>query len=244
MKALVCISHVPDTTTKIKYNAEGNALDANGVTFVINPYDEYGLVRAIEFKEATGQGSITVLSVGGADVEPTLRKALAIGADDAVRIDAQPGDARSVANMIADYARDKGFDVIFFGKESIDFNGSAVPGMVAELLDLPFISNAIKMDGGNGSAQLHREIAGGYEKVESSLPAVVSCQKGMSEWRIPNMRGIMMARKKQLQVVPGSGSAYVTTTKLELPPPKAGCTYIEPEEAEKLIQMLSDKGVI
>ena len=245
MKALVCISHVPDTTTKIQYTPDGKSLDKSGVTFVINPYDEFGLVRAIEEKEKTGSGSVTVLCVGSAEVEPTLRKALAIGADDAVRIDADPVDGRSVATMIADYAKDKGYDAIFAGKESIDSNGSEVPGMIAEMLSVPFVSLCTSFSVEGSTAQLQREVDGGYEKIECSTPLVVSCQKGMAEWRIPNMRGIMMARKKPLTVAPAtSATAYVTTDKLELPPAKSGCVYVEPAEAEKLVQILNDNGII
>jgi electron transfer flavoprotein beta subunit len=245
MKSLVCISHVPDTTTKIKYTADGQALDPTGVTFIINPYDEFGLVRAIEFKEQSGQGNITVLCVGGLEVEPTLRKALAIGADDAVRVDAQPQDGMSVAEIIASYARGKGFDFIFFGKESIDSNGSEVPGMVAELLDLPFVSQAIKLDVDGGKAKVQREISGGYEALEATLPLVLSCQKGIAEWRIPNMRGIMMSKTKPLQVVnPEAVAPAVNTVRFDLPEAKTGCTYIAPEEAEKLVDILFQKGLI
>lgn len=245
MKSLVCISHVPDTTTKIQYTPDGKALDKNGVTFIINPYDEFGLVRAIEFKEQSGQGNITVLCVGGPEVDATLRKALAIGADDAVRVNAEPLDGMFVAQQIAAYAKDKGFDCIFFGKESIDSNGSEVPGMVAEYLGLPFVSQAIHLTVENGKAKLHRELDGGYESLESSLPVVVSCQKGISEWRIPNMRGIMMAKTKKLDVVtPVAGEAAVSTVKLELPPAKGGCTYIDAEDPGKLVELLVDKGLI
>jgi len=245
MKSLVCISHVPDTTTKIKYTDDGKALDSTGVTFIIGPYDEYGLVRAIEFKEESGQGQVTVLCVGGPEVEPTLRKALAIGADDAVRVDAHPEDGMFVAKQIADYAKDKGFDFVFFGKESIDHNGSEVPGMVAEYLGLPFVSQAIHLNMDGDTAVLHREVDGGYEVIHSSTPAVVSCQKGISEWRIPNMRGIMMAKRKPLAVSAATeATAAVTTEKLELPPPKAGCHYIDADEPEKLVEILVDKGLL
>jgi electron transfer flavoprotein beta subunit len=247
MKSLVCISHVPDTTTKIQYTADGKALDKNGVTFIINPYDELGLVRAIEFKEQSGQGNVTVLCVGNAEVEPTLRKALAIGADDAVRIDTGTAeiDGLFVAQQITAYAKDKGFDFVFFGKESIESNGSEVPGMVAELLDLPFISQAIKLVVEAGSAKLQRELDGGYESIVSSIPAVVSCQKGIAEWRIPNMRGIMMAKSKQLAVVAAiAAEVAVSTEKLQLPTVKSGCTYIDADNAGKLVEILVDKGLI
>lgn len=245
MKSLVCISHVPDTTTTIKYTDDGKALDSAGVTFIINPYDEFGLVRAIEFKEQSGTGHITALCVGGPEVEPTLRKALAIGADDAVRVDGNPVDGMYVAKQIAAYAEGKGFDFIFFGKESIDSNGSEVPGMVAELLGLPFVSQAIHLTMEGDKANLQREIGGGYEVIESSIPCVVSCQKGIAEWRIPNMRGIMMAKRKPLAVEAAvEAAAAVSTEKLELPPPKSGCTYIEPDQADKLVDILYDKGLL
>lgn len=245
MKSLVCISHVPDTTTNIKYTADGKALDTTGVTFIIGPYDEYGLVRAIEFKEKSGQGHVTVLCVGGTEVEPTLRKALAIGADEAVRIDGEAKDAMYVAKQIAEYAKGKDFDFVFFGKESIASNGSAVPGMVAEYLGLPFVSQATSLEVEGGTAKLHRELAGAYEVVESSTPCVVSCQKGIAEWRIPNMRGIMMAKRKPLAAVPAVEAAVaVSTEKLELPPPKSECVYIDADQPEKLISILHDKGLI
>jgi electron transfer flavoprotein beta subunit len=246
LNCLVCISHVPDTTTKIKYNAEGNGLDKTGVTFVINPYDEFGLVRAVELQEAAGgQGKVTAICIGNAEVEPTLRKALSIGANDAVRIDAEPLDAFYVASQIAAYAKDKNYDIIFFGKESIDNNSSAVPGMVAELLGLSFISYATKLTAENGKAIIHREVDGGYEVLESSFPLAVSCQKGMAEWRIPNMRGIMAARTKPLAVVaPAAVEPAVTTMRFDLPPAKVGCTYVEAAEAEKLVEILHNKGLI
>lgn len=245
MKSLVCISHVPDTTTKIQFTPDGKALDKNGVTFIINPFDEFGLVRAIEFKEQSGQGNVTVLCVGGADVEPTLRKALAIGADDAVRIDAEPLDGIYVAQQIANYAKGKGFDFIFFGKESIDSNGAEVPGMVAEFMDLPFVSHATHLSVEGGKGKLHREIDGGYEVIESSLPVVVSSQKGLAEWRIPNMRGIMGARTKPLAVVAAvAAEAGISTVKLELPASKGGCVYIPAEDPGKLVELLVDKGLI
>lgn len=245
MKSLVCISHVPDTTTVIKYDAEGKSLDKTGVTFVINPYDEYGLVRAIEFKEQTGQGEVTVLCVGGAEVEPTLRRALAIGADKAVRIDSSPLDGMYVASQIAAYAKDKGFDFIFLGKESIDHNGGEVPGMLAEMLGMPLVVSATHLEMDGSTAKLKREMPGGYESIETSLPAVVSCTKGISEWRIPNMRGIMSARTKPLEVVAASdASAAVETVKLELPPPKEGCHYFEVDEVDKLVEVLHEKGFV
>lgn len=246
MKILVCISHVPDTTTKIKFEAGGHALDRTGVTFVINPYCEYGLSRALGFREEGKQVSITVLCVGGPEVEPTLRKALAIGADDAVRINAPANDSAFVARQIADYAEGKDFDLIFTGKESIDFNGSLVPGMVAELMGFAFVSFATHMEmSGEDSATLKREVDGGMELLDVKLPAVVSCQKGIAEWRIPNMRGIMAARKKPLAVVsPSETAEYVQTVKLTYPPARGNTQYFEPDDAQGLALALANKGLI
>lgn len=246
MKILVCISHVPDTTTKIQFESDGSELNKTGVTFVINPYCEYGLSRAIGFREEGKQVAITVLCVGGSEVEPTLRKSLAIGADDAVRIDAHPTDAEFVAKQIAAYAQDREFDIIFTGKESIDFNGGLVPGMVAEHMGYDFISFATHMEMKDDThAELKREVEGGFEWVDAQLPMVVSCQKGISEWRIPNMRGIMAARKKPLAVVqPTEDEAATKTVNLEYPPAKGNCQYFEPEETKNLVGTLVQKGLI
>lgn len=246
MKILVCISHVPDTTTKIQFDADGSGLNRAGVTFVINPYDEFGLSRALGLKESGVSVHITALCVGGPEVEPTLRKALAIGANDAVRINGQTKDSVYVARQIAEYAREKNFSIIFTGKESIDFNGGVVPGMIAEYLHIPFISFATKMDmDGDNRAILHREVDGGVEVIETDFPAVISTQKGIAEWRIPNMRGIMAARKKPLSVVsPVTLDEYVSTIKFDYPPAKGECTYYEPDAAAQLVDTLADKGLI
>lgn len=246
MKILVCISHVPDTTTKIQFEEDGTSIKRTGVTFVINPYCEYGLSRAIGFREEGKQVQITVLTVGGREVEPTLRKALAIGADDAVRIDSDAIDSAFTAKQIAEYARDREFDIIFTGKESIDFNGAMVPGMIAEMLNLPFISFATKMDLiDDNKSELLREVDGGFEKVEATFPMVVSCQKGIAEWRIPNMRGIRAARKKPLSVVaPIDIAPSVKTVKFDYPPQKGNTQYFEPENTGSLVRSLADKGLI
>jgi electron transfer flavoprotein beta subunit len=245
MKALICISHVPDTTTKIVFEADGKSLNKAGVTFIVNPYDEFGLSRAMEIKEKTNDCHITVICVGTAETEPTIRKALAVGADDAVRIDAQPTDAFFVAAQIANWAEEKGYDLIFTGKESIDSNGSAVPGMLAELMDLPLVSFATKLETEGGKAIIHREIDGGDEVMESALPVVITCQKGIAEWRIPNMRGIMAARTKPLSVVsPVGGDTRTRTVQFVQPPAKTGCQYVSAEQPEELVKLLSDKGII
>jgi len=239
MKILVRISKAPDTTSKIAFSDGNSKFDETGVQYILNPYDEwYALVRALELKEAGG-GSVTVLSVGAADYEPILRKALAIGADDAVRIDAEESDALYVAKQIAAYAQAQSYDIIFCGKETINYNGSVVPGMIAGLLDLPYVPLAIKLDLNGNTATIEREYPGGEEIVEVTTPFVVSAAKGMAEQRIPNMRGIMAAKSKPLQVVPASaGNAATKTTQFSLPPAKGGCKYIDPANAAELIQLL------
>ena len=203
MNILVCISSVPDTTSKINFTDNNTKFDSNGIQFVINPYDEFGLTRAMMIKESIG-GKVTVITVGDATVEPVMRKALAIGADDAVRINMDPQDSFSVANEISEYIKQNSFDLIITGRESIDYNGGAVPGMIAEMTDLPFVNACIglKIDGDN--AKLVREIDGGKEMISCTLPMVLGGQKGLvleSELRIPNMRGIMQSRTKPLSVV-------------------------------------------
>ena len=245
MKILVCISHVPDTTTKIQFDESGTSLNRAGVSFVINPYDEYGLAKALDIKEAGQQAQITVISVGGPEVEPTLRKALAIGADDAVRVDITATDSWVAAREVAEYARERDFDIIFTGKESIDFNGGMTPGMIAEMLSYPFVSFATHMELIDEGASFKREIDGGVEVVETGLPVVVSCQKGISEWRIPNMRGIMAARKKPLSKVSGVGATPKSeTTGFAYPPAKGETVYVDAAQAEKLVDLLLEKGLI
>ncbi|MEM6379654.1 MAG: electron transfer flavoprotein subunit beta/FixA family protein, partial [Bacteroidota bacterium] len=201
MKLLVCVSKTPETTTKIKFNADNTALDPNGVQYIMNPYDEwYALVRAIELKEQLG-GSVTIINVGPATNDSTLRKGLAIGADEAVRINSEPQSALYVAKQIANYAEGNGFDAVLLGKETIDYNGSSVGAMVAEYLGLPFISYASTMTVENAEvALIERDIEGGVETVEVPFPIVLSAAKGLAEQRIPNMRGIMMAKRKPLKV--------------------------------------------
>jgi len=243
MKILVCISNVPDTTTKIAFSADNSTFNAAGVQFVINPYDEwYALVRALELKEAQG-GNVTILHVGAADSEATIRKGLAIGADDAVRIDAEPNDAFAVAEQIAAYAKDKGFDLIMAGKETINYNGSMVGAMVAELMNLPYISLATKLDVANGVATVEHDIDGGTEVVECALPLVLSANKGMAEQRIPNMKGIMSARTKPLQVVPAVATDKLThITSYELAKGRTECKFIDASTPEKLIELLHNEA--
>jgi electron transfer flavoprotein beta subunit len=209
----------------------------------VNPYDEwYALVRGLELKEANG-GTVTVLNVGGIENDPIIRKALAIGADDAVRIDAAATDALSVAKQISNYAKDKGFDIIFLGKETIDYNGSQVGGMVAELMNLPYVSMATKLDVNGGVATVERDIEGGIEVVEVTGALVLSAAKGMAEARIPNMRGIMAARTKPLAVEAGVDITAVTAIKnFELPPAKSACKLVDADNVEELVSLLHNEA--
>lgn len=245
MKILVCVSKSPDTTTKISFSDNNSRFNEANVQWIVNPYDEwYSLVRALELKEANG-GSVTCISVGQADYDPIIRKALAIGADDAVRIDAEPLDAAFVSRQIAEYAKDKGYDLIFTGKETLDYNGYQVGAMIAELLDLPFVSTAHKLDVDGNKAILEREIQGGIEVVEVEMPLVLSSAKDMAEQRIPNMRGIMSARTKPLTVVPAIDvAATIEALSFSLPPEKGSCKYIDPENAGELIKMLHDEAKV
>lgn len=245
MKILVCVSKSPDTTAKISFSDNNSRFDENNVQWIVNPYDEwYSLVRALELKEANG-GSVTCISVGQADYDPIIRKALAIGADDAVRIDAEPIDASFVAQQISNYAKDKGYDLIFTGKETLDYNGYQVGAMIAELLDLPFVSTAHKLEVNGSKATLDREIQGGIEVVEVEMPLVLSSAKDMAEQRIPNMRGIMSARTKPLEVVPAIEAVKATeAVSFSLPPAKGSCKFIDPENAGELIQLLHDEAKV
>ncbi|QNF34163.1 electron transfer flavoprotein subunit beta/FixA family protein [Adhaeribacter swui] len=244
MKILVCISNVPDTTTKISFSSDNKELNTAGVQFVINPYDEYALTRALELKESLG-GTVTVLNVGLADTEANIRKALAIGADDAIRVNLKPTDSFLVAQQIAEVAKNEAYDLILMGKESVDYNGAQVHGMVAELLGWPAIVPAIKLDVAGNTATLEREIEGGKEIVKVNLPIVVSCQQPMSEPRIPNMRGIMTARTKPLKVVePVSGEAKTQTEAYALPEKKSGVKLIDPANAGELITLLRNEAKI
>jgi electron transfer flavoprotein beta subunit len=245
MKILVCISKSPDTTSKISFTDNNTKFDENGVQFIVNPYDEwYALVRALELKE-TIAGTVTIITVGTAADEAVIRKALAIGADEAVRIDADPMDAYYTALQIADYAKNNSFDLVLTGKETINYNGSQVGGMLAEALDLPYVSLATKLDVSGTSLTLEKEMVGGIQVVEVQLPAVVSCAKGMAEQRIPNMRGIMAARTKPLQVVPPISvenlSAFISYT---MPASKSACKMIDPMNMDELVALLHNESKV
>ncbi len=245
MNILVCISKAPDTTTKISFTENNTKFDEDKVQFIVNPYDEwYALVRALEIKEKDG-GEVTTITVGEADHDPIIRKALAIGADKAVRVNAHAGDAFFTAQQIANYAKDKGFDLIMLGKETINYNGSQVGSMVAELLDLPFVSVASKLELNGSTATLNRDAAGGEEVVEGEFPMVISCAKGMAEQRIPNMRGIMAARSKPLEVVePAEAEMLTEVVSYSLPPEKGDVKLIDPENMDELVELLHNEAKV
>ena len=244
MKILVCITHVPDTTSRIAFTDGDTKFDKNGVQFIIGPYDDYALARAVELKEQLG-GSITVLNVGEAETEPTIRKALAIGADDAIRINAFPEDALFVAKQIAAVAKDGGYDLILMGRESIDFNGGQVHGMVGELLGMPSVSPVMTLDIEGGNAKISREIEGGKEYMELPLPFVAGCQEPIAEWKIPNMRGIMSARTKPLEVKDPTGDvAKTTVSKFELPPAKGAVKLVDPDNMDELVNLLKNEAKV
>ncbi len=242
MKILVCITNVPDTTSKIHFTDNNTRFDTTGVQFIIGPYDDYALARAIELKETSG-ATVTVLNVGLADTEPTIRKALAIGADDAIRVNAEPTDSFYVASQIAEQA--KGFDLVLMGRESIDFNGGVVHAMVGELLGLPSFSPVMKLEIEGTKVKMSREIEGGKETLEASLPLIAGCQEPIAEWKIPNMRGIMSARTKPLKVVePVAVNGSVKLQKFELPAPKGAVRMISADNVAELVTLLKSEAKV
>lgn len=247
MKILVCISHVPDTTSKINFVNGDTEFDTNGVQYVINPNDEFGLTRAIWFQEQQG-ANVTVVNVGGADTEPTLRKALAIGANEAIRVNATPTDGFFVAKQLAEVAKNGNYDLIICGKESLDYNGGMVPGMLASLLNANFVNSCIDLKIDGTSAKIIREIDGGKETVSASLPLVIGGQKGLVEekdLRIPNMRGIMTARTKALNVLePVTADKKTKSIKFEKPAPKSAVKLISPDNLDELINLLHNEAKV
>lgn len=244
MKILVCVSKTPDTTSKIAFTNGNTKFDESGVQWIINPYDEwYALVRAIELKEKDPSVVLHLATVGGADCDPVIRKALALGGDEAIRINGDSSDSYYIAAQLAAVAKEGGYDLILTGKETIDYNGSTIGGMLAELVDAPYISLATKLDLNGTTATVSREIEGGEEVAEVSLPLVVSCQKGVAEQRIPNMRGIMAARTKPLKVVePAAVDALTSIVTYELPPAKAGVKLVSPDNVAELVRLLHEEA--
>lgn len=245
MKILVCISKVPDTTTKITFTDNDTKFNTANVQWIMNPSDEwYALVRALELKETLG-GTVTLINVGYAENDAIIRKGFALGADDGVRINGPENDAYYVAAQIAHYAKGKGFDIIFTGKETINYNGFLVGGMIAEFLDLPFVGQASKLDVVGDKATVKREVEGAAEVLEVKMPLVVSAQKGMAEQRIPNMRGIMAARTKPLQVLePIAVEELTSIIKYEQPPAKKAVKLFKPDEVDKLVEALHNEAKV
>lgn len=248
MKVLVCISNVPDTTTKIRFVNDNTAFDANGVQWIINPWDELALTRALELKEANAGAieSITVVNVGPSTTEPTIRKALAIGADKGIRINAEPKDAYSVATQLAQVVKNEAFDVVLCGIESCDYNGSAVGGMLSEILDYPSVSAVSHIDIENGELKLKREIDGGQEVIAIPTPFVGIVQKGIAkDARIPSMRGIMTAKTKPLQVVePVAVDAMTDFVSFGYPQVKAACKKVDPDNVKELVNLLHNEAKV
>jgi electron transfer flavoprotein beta subunit len=244
MKILVCITHVPDTTSKINFKDNNTRFDPTGVQFIIGPYDDYALARAIELKEATGS-TVTVLNVGLAETEPTIRKALAIGADDGIRINAEPADSVFVATQIADQVKAGGYELVLMGRESIDYNSGVVHSIVGEMLGMPSVSPVMKLDIEGNKVKMVREIEGGKESIEATLPLVAGCQEPIAEWKIPNMRGIMSARTKPLKVMePKTVDSGVKIQRFEVPPPKGAVKMVSADNPKELINLLKNEAKV
>ena len=247
MKILVCISHVPDTTSKINFSDGDTKFDASGVQFVINPNDEFGLTRAMWFKEKQG-ATVDVVNVGTSETEPTLRKALAIGADSAIRVNTPATDGFSVAKQLAKVVKDGNYDLVIAGRESIDYNGGMVPGMIAAMTNASFVTNCIGLEIEGDTATVSREIDGGKEILNAKLPLVIGGQKGLveeSDLRIPNMRGIMMARQKPLTVLePVEANPKSSSVKFEKPAAKGAIKLISADNISELIDLLHNEAKV
>ena len=247
MKILVCISHVPDTTSKINFIDDATAFDKNGVQFIINPNDEFGLTRAIWFQQKY-QAEVTVITVGDASCEPTLRKCLAIGANKAIRIDLNPTDGFQVAQQLSAHCKEEKYDLIIAGRESIDYNGAMVPGMLSAMMRYNFVTNCVELEIEGNTAKASREIDGGIESVSCQLPLVIGAQKGLVEEKdliIPNMRGIMQARQKSLTVQPPVESQIKSSiSKFEKPAPKGAVKMVEPDQIDQLIDLLHNEAKV
>ena len=246
MNILVCISKTPDTTAKIAFTEGNTKFDENGVQWIINPYDEwYSLVRAIEIKEKDPTTNIHLITVGGPEAEPIIRKALALGGDEAIRVNINSNDSFVIAQQIAAIAKQGSYDLIMTGKETIDYNSACIGSMLSAILDLPFVSLANHLEVNGNTATIQREIEGGEETNEVILPMIISCQKGMAEQRIPNMRGIMAARTKPLKVVdPVATNAHTSIKEFSLPPTKTGVKLIAPDQMDELVKLLKEEAKV
>jgi electron transfer flavoprotein beta subunit len=242
---LVCVSHVPDTTSKINFIDDATAFDKNGVQFIINPNDEFGLTRAVWFQQKQ-QAEVTVITVGDASCEPTLRKCLAIGANKAIRIDLNPTDGFQVAEQLSAHCKEENYDLIIAGRESIDYNGCMVPGMLSAMMEYNFVTNCMALEIEDNTAKASREIDGGIESISCQLPLVIGAQKGLVEEKdliIPNMRGIMQARQKSLTVLPPVDSKIKSgISKFEKPAPKGAVKMVAPDQIDQLIDLLHNEA--
>jgi electron transfer flavoprotein beta subunit len=244
MKILVCISKTPDTTAKVAFTDNNMKFATDGVQWIVNPYDEwYALVKAIEIKEADPSAQLHIVHVGPAENDAIIRKVLALGGDEAIRINTDSDDSHYIAAQLAAVARDGGYDLILTGKETIDYNGCSIGGMLSEMLDLPYVVLATRLTREAGNVELVRETESGEETVSAAMPLVVSCQKGMAEQRIPNMKGIMGARTKPLRVVePVAADKLTHMVSFELPPAKAGVKLVPADQPEELIRLLNEEA--
>jgi electron transfer flavoprotein beta subunit len=247
MKILVCISHVPDTTSKINFVDDSSAFDKNGVQFIINPNDEFGLTRALWFQQKQ-QAEVTAITVGEVSCEPTLRKCLAIGANRAFRIDIKPTDGFQVAQQLSAHCKKENYDLIIAGRESIDYNGGMVPGMISALMGYNFVTNCMGLEIQGNTAKAKREIDGGIESICCALPLVIGAQKGLVEEKdliIPNMRGIMQARQKSLTVLPAIESQVKSSiSKFEKPAPKGEVKMVDANQIDHLIELLHNEAKV
>jgi electron transfer flavoprotein beta subunit len=246
MKILVCITQAPDTTTKIAFTDNDTKLNENGITWIVNPYDEwYSLVRALELKEAGIASEIHLITVGLANTDAIIRKALALGGDEAFRIDAPANDNYSIAAEISNLAKSGNYSLVLVGKESIDYNNGSTGAMIAEMLEMPFVGNACKIDLNANTATVSREIEGGIELLTCELPMVIACQKGVAEARIPNMRGIMAARTKPLTIIaPIQVNVATTIVKYEVPVEKTGVKMLNLDQMDELVNLLHEEAKV
>lgn len=244
MKILVCITHVPDTTSKIAFSDNNTKFDNTNVQYIIGPYEDYAISKAVDLK-SSNNAHVTVLNVGRSETDPSLRRALAIGADEAVRIDADPTDTFYVASQIANYMQEAPYDLVLMGRESIDFNGGIVHALVGELLGIPAFSPVMQLVINEGKVEMTREIEGGKEYLEAKLPLIAGCQEPIADWKIPNMRGIMTARTKPFQVITAYECVPRSVSKsFELPAEKGGTQLIDPNDVEKLYELLRNEAKV
>lgn len=246
MNILVCIGNVPDTTTKVKFN--GTELDKTGVQWIVNPWDELALTRALELKDDASNevSKVSVVNVGKQDAEPTIRKALAMGADDAFRIDAEPKDSYQVAYLLSEFIKDKDFDIILTGLENADFNNFAVGGMLAAMTDIASVSAVSALNIEGSDIKVDRAISGGKEVLEVNSPVILAVQKGIAiDPKIPAMRGIMMARRKPLNVVEAAEvEALTEITEISMPEEKGDCKMVDSENVEELVDLLINEAKV